>query len=57
MEKFKDFINELENFDDVISSMKHIGENYISSKQIEARLLADWMFRFATKIEELKNKI
>lgn len=54
----KNFIDEMDSFTEVYSEMKKIGQNYIVSKQLEARLLADWMYKFGVKIEELvKNSV
>lgn len=55
-DKIKNFIDEMTSLDEVIAEMKKIGENYIKSEQIEARLLADWIYRFGAKIEELEKK-
>lgn len=48
-----DWIDEMPDIRTVVSEMKKVGENYIKSEQLEARLLADWMYRFAQKIESL----
>ena len=52
----KNFIDEMTTLDEVSSEMKKIGKIYIVSEQLEARLLADWMYRFGMKIEELKRQ-
>lgn len=53
----KNFIDEMDSFTEVYTEMKKIGQNYIVSKQLEARLLADWMYRFGVKIEELTKNV
>lgn len=53
----KNFIDEMDSFTEVYTEMKKIGQNYIASKQLEARLLADWMYRFGVKIEELTKNV
>lgn len=54
--KIKNFIADMDSLEEVSTEMKKIGENYIKSKQIEAQLLADWIYRFGVKIEELEKK-
>lgn len=55
MDRITNWIDELKTVDDVIHEMKKIGQNYISSPNIESRLLADWIYRFANKIEDLSK--
>lgn len=54
-DKIKNFIDEMTSLDEVTAEMKKIGENYIKSEQIEAQLLADWMYRFGVKIDEISK--
>lgn len=51
----KNWIDELNGIEDVVAEMKKIGENYIKSSNVESRLLADWIYRFALKIDELRK--
>lgn len=55
--KIKNFIDEMTTLDEVASEMKKIGKNYIVSEQLEARLLADWMYRLGMKIDEITKKL
>ena len=48
-------IDELNTLEDVVTEMKKIGENYIKSSNMESRLLADWIYRFALKIDNLRK--
>lgn len=51
----KNWIDELNSFEDVVVEMKNIGKNYIKSSNTESRLLADWIYRFAVKIDDLRK--
>lgn len=51
----KNWIDELNSLEDVAAEMKKIGENYIKSSNVESRLLADWIYRFALKIDDLRK--
>ena len=51
----KNWIDELSGIEDVVAEMKKIGENYIKSSNTESRLLADWIYRFALKIDSLRK--
>ena len=51
----KNWIDELSGIEDVVVEMKKIGENYIKSSNVESRLLADWIYRFALKIDSLRK--
>lgn len=53
MNKTKNFIDEMASLEEVAAEMKKIGKNYIVSEHAESRFLADWMYRFGAKIEEL----
>ena len=55
--KLKDFISDITSTSELAAEMKKIGRKYITSDQQEARLLADWMFRFGARIEEIEKKL
>lgn len=53
--EIKNWIDDIVSFEQLVGEMKKVGENYIKSPNAESRLLADWIYRFAQKVDNLRK--